>query len=94
MRAMARRSRNPAMVLTKGTRVAMTDGRTVVISRRGQVYQLNPSGAFILSALLDGGLPHAIHSVIRHYGISAERARVDVTALAGQLRERELVRPR
>lgn len=94
MRTVIRSDTDPAIVLARGVRVAETADGATLVNRRGQVFQLNHTGAFILSALLDSGLPHTIDALARRYGVGSERARDDVTVLTGRLFEHGLLRTR
>jgi len=71
-----------------------TDTGTVLLDERtGRYWQLNPTGAHILRALLDGTAAHDIAQglVERHTGLAPEQAERDVTALLEHLRAAGLV---
>ncbi|MYV98276.1 lasso peptide biosynthesis PqqD family chaperone [Streptomyces sp. SID3343] len=73
-----------------------TDTGTVLLDERtGRYWQLNPTGAHILQALLDGtttaDIAHALAE--RHPGLTPEQAERDVTALVDHLHTAKLVMP-
>ncbi|MEU7132977.1 lasso peptide biosynthesis PqqD family chaperone [Streptomyces sp. NPDC046261] len=66
-------------------------GTVLLDQRRGRYYQLNPTGALALRALLDGaGTEGAARALCETYGIPAQRAEADVAALLESLRGRRL----
>ena len=67
-------------------------GAVLLDQRRGKYWQLNPAGALLLQAFQDGtGVDGAVRALTERYGIGADRAREDVTALLARLREAGLV---
>lgn len=82
------------MRLRKGVSVTETEDGTVLLDQRsGKYWQLNPSGALILSTLLEGGTPEAAaDAVAARYPVDADRALADVRALLETLRAARLVR--
>lgn len=61
------------------------DGLVLLDERTGRYWQLNPTGAYVLHALLEG------HPRDRIAGELATRYHIDVTALADQLSAAKLV---
>lgn len=59
----------------------------------GQYWNLNPSGALILQALLAGQSPaHAAEELTREYEVDLQSAQQDVQELVGGLRSAGLVK--
>ncbi|MBG0852147.1 lasso peptide biosynthesis PqqD family chaperone [Streptomyces spinoverrucosus] len=68
------------------------DGMILLDERSGRYWQLNGTGALVLSALLDGATPEQIaERLAATRPVSRERAVADVTALVGQLTRAKLV---
>ncbi|WP_246204038.1 lasso peptide biosynthesis PqqD family chaperone [Streptomyces tailanensis] len=68
------------------------DGMVLLDERKGRYFKLNPSGALILRALLDGSSPDEVARVlVERYEVSEERAAADVDALTAQLADIGLV---
>ncbi|MEU0900263.1 lasso peptide biosynthesis PqqD family chaperone [Streptomyces massasporeus] len=70
-----------------------TDDGTVLLNERtGRYWQLNNTGAHVLRELLDGHQPAAIAGALAsRYGIDAQQAELDVSAVIERLRGSELV---
>ncbi|MFJ4281342.1 lasso peptide biosynthesis PqqD family chaperone [Streptomyces massasporeus] len=70
-----------------------TDDGTVLLNERtGRYWQLNNTGAHVLRELLDGQQPAAIATgLANRYGIDAQQAERDVSAVIERLRGSELV---
>ncbi|GHG59863.1 lasso peptide biosynthesis PqqD family chaperone [Streptomyces griseocarneus] len=81
-----------AFALRRHVTATETEHATVLFDqRRGRYYQLNPTGALILRALLDGGGPQgAARALCERYGIPAARAEADVASLVDTLRTTRL----
>ncbi|GLZ31657.1 hypothetical protein Lesp02_38450 [Lentzea sp. NBRC 105346] len=63
-----------------------TDNGAVLLDlRSGRYWQLNPSAAMVLRALLDGGVEDAVRRLTEAYAVPVERARDDAGALLDQL---------
>jgi coenzyme PQQ synthesis protein D (PqqD) len=79
--------------LRKGISVTETEDGTVLLDQRsGKYWQLNPSGALILSTLLAGGTAEqAAGAVAARYPVDTDRALADVRALVDSLRAARLV---
>lgn len=70
------------------------DGLVLLDERTGRYWQLNPTGAHVLAALLEGRHPDDIAAdLATHYRIDIHQAQHDVTTLADQLRAANLVAP-
>jgi Coenzyme PQQ synthesis protein D (PqqD) len=80
--------------LRKGVTVTETeDGAVLLDERSGRYWQLNTSGALILSTLLAGGTAEqAADAVAARYPVDAGRALADVRELTDSLRAAKLVR--
>lgn len=85
------------MTLTLHPDISTTDtddGRVLLDERTGRYFQLNPSGALVLDALVSGTeLPQAARLLTQRYSITHDRAVADVTALIDQLRTAGLLSP-
>ncbi|MFC0601086.1 lasso peptide biosynthesis PqqD family chaperone [Streptomyces palmae] len=85
------------MTLTLARDVVPTEtehGTVLLDERRGRYFKLNHTGAFVLRALLDGAdREQAADLLHQEYGIDAERARTDVSALVDALCAAKLARP-
>ncbi|NEE16319.1 lasso peptide biosynthesis PqqD family chaperone [Streptomyces sp. SID7499] len=70
-----------------------TDDGTVLLNERtGRYWQLNNTGAHVLRELLDGRPPAAIATALAsRYGIDAQQAERDVSAVIERLRGSKLV---
>ncbi|MGP3691516.1 lasso peptide biosynthesis PqqD family chaperone [Streptomyces sp. IBSNAI002] len=79
--------------LCPGTTTAETDDGTVLLNERtGDHWQLNATGSIALERLLAGhGIGALAADVAAVYGISAVRAREDLTALLSHLRAAGLI---
>jgi hypothetical protein len=79
--------------LSKDITVTDVDhGAVIFDGRRGEYYQLNPSAALALRALLDGEPPgEAATRLSNAAPVSPEQALADVLALVDQLRQAQLV---
>jgi hypothetical protein len=75
--------------------VADTDyGQVLLDERTGRYWQLNPTGAFIVRHLLDGGDENqAVAALTAEYQVAEATARQDVSALVASLRSAGLVTP-
>ena len=80
-------------VLRADVSTAETDnGVTLLDERSGEYFNLNPSGALVLRALLAGASrDEAVDRLVAAYGIDRATADTDVTALVSALRSAELV---
>ncbi len=68
------------------------DGLVLLDERTGRYWQLNPTGAHVLHALLQGQHRADIaRDLVTRYRIDAEQAAHDITALADQLSTAKLV---
>ncbi len=68
------------------------DGMVLLDERTGRYFQLNPSGALILDALVNGAeLAQAARLLTQRYTVTHDRALADVTALIDHLRTAGLV---
>lgn len=68
------------------------DGLVLLDERTGRYWQLNPTGAYVLYALVDGEHPEKIaQDLVTRYRIDPHQAHHDVTALAVQLYAAKLV---
>jgi hypothetical protein len=66
--------------------VETDDGLVLLDERAGRYWQLNRTGALILSTLLDGATPvHAAEILADRYTISVKNAIADVSALLEHL---------
>ena len=83
------------MALRLGADVATaeTDYGTVLHDqRRGQYWELTPTGVLVVRALLDGGGERdAVDALVDAFDIDRERAAQDVAALLAELRASGLV---
>ena len=79
--------------LSADVSTAETDGGLVLLDERaGRYWQLNRTGALILSTLLDGATPaHAAEILADRYTVSVEKAIADVSALLEHLSAAGLV---
>ncbi|MGH3776966.1 MAG: lasso peptide biosynthesis PqqD family chaperone [Pseudonocardiaceae bacterium] len=60
----------------------------------GRYWQLNPTGAHVLAALLAGHHPdHIAAGLATRYGIDPQQAEYDVTAIIDHLHTAKLVAP-
>ena len=72
--------------------VETDEGMVLLNERAGRYWQLNPTGAILLRALLAGGTPHeAAQAVAERHGASVERVTTDVAVLVEQLQAAGLV---
>jgi Coenzyme PQQ synthesis protein D (PqqD) len=80
--------------LRKGVTLTGTgDGAVLLDERSGRYWQLNGSGALILSTLLAGGTAEqAADAVAARYPVDTGRALDDVRSLLDSLRAAKLVR--
>jgi Coenzyme PQQ synthesis protein D (PqqD) len=70
------------------------DGLVLLNERTGRYWQLNPPGAGILHALLDGQHPdHIAADLATRYRIDLAQAQHDISALTEGLHAAKLVRP-
>jgi hypothetical protein len=68
------------------------DGMVLLNERTGRYFQLNPSGALILQALVNGAdIQHAARLLTQRYTVTPDRAIADVTTLIDHLRSAGLV---
>lgn len=68
------------------------DGLVLLDERTGRYWQLNPTGAQVLHALLAGHHPGRItQDLVRRYHIDIEQAHHDITAVLDQLHAAKLV---
>ena len=68
------------------------DGLVLLDERTGRYWQLNPTGAHVLHALLAGQHPnHITTELINRYHIDATQAQQDIAALTDQLHTAKLV---
>lgn len=92
IRLSRRGRRRPAQVrLARGVSTAAVEDGLTLFGAAGAVYHLNATGTAVLAALTAGGIGHAVDALTARYGLDAERARADVTALLGELRNHGLV---
>ncbi|WP_341716391.1 lasso peptide biosynthesis PqqD family chaperone [Micromonospora sp. FIMYZ51] len=69
------------------------DGAVLLDERRGRYWQLNGSGALLLTMLLSGAVvEQAATALMDRYPVDGERALADVRALVSGLRAAGLVR--
>lgn len=84
------------MTLTLTPDVVLTDtghGAVLLDERRGRYFNLNATGSLVLHALLDGADHDQAAARLRErYGIDAQRAHTDVTALIDALCAAKLAR--
>lgn len=84
------------MTITLAPDIAATEtgDETVLLDeRRGRYFKLNPTGALILRALLDGrDAGQAVALLREQFGIEEQRARADVSDLIEALRTAKLIR--
>lgn len=80
--------------LREGVSTADTDyGTTLLDEDSGDYWTLNPTGALVLRALLDGGTPgQAAKALTEHYAVDADAAARDVKDLVDGLQSAGLVR--
>jgi Coenzyme PQQ synthesis protein D (PqqD) len=80
--------------LREGVSTADTDyGTTLLDEDSGEYWTLNPTGALVLRALLDGGTPgQAAKALTEHYAVDADAAARDVKDLVDGLQSAGLVR--
>jgi hypothetical protein len=80
--------------LREGVSTADTDyGTTLLDEDSGEYWTLNPTGALVLRALLDGGTPgQAAEALTEHYAVDAAAAARDVKDLVDGLQSAGLVR--
>jgi hypothetical protein len=70
------------------------DGLVLLDERTGRYWQLNPTGAHVLHALIQGQHPDRIAAdLATHYRIEVHQAQHDVTALTDHLHTAKLVAP-
>jgi hypothetical protein len=68
------------------------DGLVLLDERTGRYWQLNPTGAHVLHALLDGHHPDRIaQDLATRYHIDTQQAQHDVAALTDQLHAANLI---
>jgi hypothetical protein len=79
--------------LRTGVSTAETDaGVALLDERNGEYFNLNPTGALVLDALLSGGTPEdAVARLISVYDVDGETAQTDVSDLVGALESAGLV---
>ncbi|MFJ5677487.1 lasso peptide biosynthesis PqqD family chaperone [Streptomyces sp. NPDC093097] len=79
--------------LTPHTLATDTDDGAVLLSQRtGHYWQLNPTGAYALHRLLDGGTTDQVaEEFAAEFGIAPDQAREDLAAMTEQLRSSGLV---
>jgi coenzyme PQQ synthesis protein D (PqqD) len=79
--------------LSADVSTAETGGGLVLLDERaGRYWQLNRTGALILSTLLDGATPaHAAEILADRHTVSVEKAIADVSALLEHLSAADLV---
>jgi Coenzyme PQQ synthesis protein D (PqqD) len=72
-----------------------TDGGLVLLDERtGRYWQLNPTGVYVLRALVDGHHPnHIAQDLATRYHIDFHQAHRDVTAITDHLHAANLVAP-
>jgi hypothetical protein len=82
-----------ALKLRDGVSTADTEyGIALLDEDSGEYWNLNPSGAVVLRALLEGGTStDAVQALVEHYDIDAETASRDVQDLLGGLHSAGLV---
>jgi Coenzyme PQQ synthesis protein D (PqqD) len=74
------------------TTTTTDDGLILLDERSGRYWQLNPTGADVLHALLAGQDPdQAAQELVTRHRIELPQAQRDVTALTGQLHAAKLV---
>lgn len=70
------------------------DGMVLLNERTGNYFQINPSGALVLNALVNGAEIHQAASLLtQRYTVTHDRAIADITALIDHLRTAGLVTP-
>lgn len=70
------------------------DGLVLLDERSGRYWQLNPTGAQVLRALLKGRPCEQIaQDLVSRYGVGIDQAHQDVIAVTDQLRAAKLVTP-
>jgi FixJ family two-component response regulator len=70
------------------------DGLVLLDERTGRYWQLNPTGAHVLHALLQGRHPdHIAQDLATRYRIDLHRAHHDITAITDRLHAAKLVQP-
>ncbi len=70
------------------------DGLVLLDERTGRYWQLNPSGAHVLHALVAGQHPDNIAAgLVTRYRIDLAQAHADIAALTDQLHTATLVEP-
>jgi hypothetical protein len=68
------------------------DGMILLDERAGRYWQLNRTGALVLTLLRDGAAPqHVANTLADRHGVSTEQAAADVAALVERLRMAGLV---
>jgi hypothetical protein len=68
------------------------DGMVLLNERTGQYFQLNPSGALVLTALVNGmQIQQAARLLTHRYAITHERTVTDIGLLIGHLRRAGLI---
>lgn len=68
------------------------DGMALLDERTGRYWQLNTTGAVILTALLNGATPEQVtNRLVAARPVSHQRARADVTALLDHLTRANLI---
>ena len=79
--------------LRTGVSTAETEvGLTLLDERNGEYFNLNPTGALVLDALLSGGTPDdAVERLMSAYGVDRDTAQTDVGDLVGALESAGLV---
>ncbi|MFI0736619.1 lasso peptide biosynthesis PqqD family chaperone [Streptomyces sp. NPDC021100] len=83
------------MRLRSGVALTSTDYGAVLLDERdGTYWQLNDSGAVIVSALAEGLAPGAVaERLAAEFDVDAAEAEADVRELVRQLVEAKIVRP-
>ena len=70
------------------------DGLVLLDERTGRYWQLNPTGAHVLHALLEGQPPEQIATdLATHYRTDPHQVKQDITALTDRLHAAKLVVP-
>ncbi|AIA02567.1 lasso peptide biosynthesis PqqD family chaperone [Streptomyces noursei] len=82
------------MQLREDVSVVDTDyGKVLLDGISGEYWELNPTGGFVLTALLDGRPAEEIaRTLCAEFEVAEDRATADVNGLLSALREARLVR--
>jgi hypothetical protein len=74
--------------------VAVEDGMVLLDERTGRYYQVNGSGALVLSTLIEGGgRQEAADALVARYAVEPDRALSDAGTIIDRLRATGLVTP-